>query len=100
MYSGIKFDYIEYMQMTLNCICLPLLKQLSEHHLSLIWERIKPFIYGSRKPISMILFLGEFPWIPHMLSIIDEETHNLQSILKTFCLVFFFQVYAVPSFTD
>ena len=39
----------------------------------------------------MLLVDGEFTWIPHVLSIIDEETDHFQNILKTFYPVFFFK---------
>ena len=39
----------------------------------------------------MLLVHGEFYWIPHALSIIDEETRHLQNILKTFDRLFFFK---------
>ena len=98
MHSGIKSGYTEYTQMTQNCSCRPLLKQLSDRHRSLLSATIKPFVYGSHEPIFMLLVHGEFTWIPHALSIIDEETHHLQNILKTFYHVFIFQVDAVPRF--
>ena len=43
----------------------------------------------------MRLVHGDFTWITHMLSIIDEETHNLQQILKTFDRVFVFPKYTL-----
>ena len=46
----------------------------------------------------MLLIHGEFTWIPHALSIIDEETHNLQKMLKTIYRVFVSRVDAVPRF--
>ena len=82
--------------MTQNCSCRPLLKQLSGRHQSLLWARIRPFVYGSREPIFMLLVHGGFTWIPHALSIIDKETHHLQNILKTFDRVFVFPKW-VPS---
>ena len=98
MHSGIKSGYTDYTQMTQNCSCRPLLKQLSDRHRALLSATIKPFVYGSHEPIFMLLVHGEFTWIPHALSIIDEETHHLQNKLKTFYHVFIFQVDAVPRF--
>ena len=78
------------MQMAQNCSCLPLLKQLYGRRRSLLLERIIPFVYGSRVPIFILLVIERFSWIPHVLSIIDEETHHLQKILKTFDCLFVF----------
>ena len=84
MYCGRKSGYMKYMQMEQNCSCRPLLEQKSERHQSLLWTRITSFVYGSREPIFIILVNGGFTWIPHALSIIDEETHYLQKMLKKF----------------
>ena len=89
MYHGRESDYMEYMHMTQNCSSCPVLEQLSRRNQKLLWERIRTFVYGSCGPIFMILVHGEFTWIIHVLSIIGEETHQLQNILKTFHCTFF-----------
>ena len=74
--------------MTQNCSCNPLLKQLYGRHRSLLWARIRPFVYGSLEPIFTSLVHGGFTWIIYALSIIDEEIHYLQNILKKFYMLF------------
>ena len=82
--------------MAQNYRCRPLLKQLFGHNQSLLWEMIRPFVYRSHEPIFIILVHGGLIWIPHELSIVDEENHHFKNILKTFDHVFFFQVDDVP----
>ena len=90
MCCGRKSGYVEYMQMAQNFSCRPLLKQLSGRHQLLLLARIGPFVYGSREQIFILLFHVGFTWIPHALSIIEEETRHLQNIIKTFYRVIVF----------
>ena len=89
MHYGRKYGCMYQMQMAHNCSCRPLLKQLYGRYLSLLCARIRSVVYGSREPIFILLVHGGFTWIPHALSIIYEETHHLQNILKMFDSVFF-----------
>ena len=90
------------MHITQNCSCQPLLGQLSGRHQSLLWARIRPFVYRSCEPIFILLVNGGFTWIPYSLSIIDEETHHLQNILKMIDPVFVFPKWmlSLDLFTD
>ena len=90
IYCGRKSGYMEYTQMAHHCSCHPLPEQLSGHHQSLLWDRIRPFFYGSGEPIFILLVYGGFTWIPHAISIIYKETHHMQNILKKIDHVSFF----------
>ena len=83
--------------MAQNCSCCPLLKQLSGRHRSLLCASIRTFVYVSREPIIILLAHGQFIWISHVLSIIDEETNHLQNTIKTLDRVFFFPSGCRPS---
>ena len=97
MYPVGKYGYMKYMKMAHNCSCCPLLEKLYGHHWSLLRERMRLFVYVSLEPIFILLVHLGFTWISHVVSIIVEETHNLQKIIKTFDHVFFFPTVCRPS---
>ena len=96
MYCGIKSGYMEYMQITYNCICLPLLEQLSGCHQSVLWARIIPFLQiiwtNVYAPCSWRVLLDSTCVINHWRGDSSLVKHS-QNVWP-----FFFQVDSVPRF--